>query len=87
MGPGAKSGPGSYQGPVGALPGSAGGVGGGGGSNRASAMYGGGGMGSGNSGDLNSFSWEVWDCIRTVCGYHPRLSLGEFDGFRRGRTR
>lgn len=27
------------------------------------------------SGDQNSFSWEVWDCVRTVCDYHPRLGL------------
>ncbi|KAJ9123690.1 hypothetical protein QFC24_003461 [Naganishia onofrii] len=27
------------------------------------------------AGDYHSWSWEVWDCIRNVCGYHRRLSL------------
>ncbi|KAK4688901.1 type II protein arginine methyltransferase, partial [Tremellales sp. Uapishka_1] len=22
-----------------------------------------------------SSTWEMWDCIRTMCGYHPRLSV------------
>ncbi|TYJ57617.1 hypothetical protein B9479_001699 [Cryptococcus floricola] len=22
-----------------------------------------------------SSTWEMWDCIRTICGYHPRLSV------------
>ncbi|KAL7415886.1 PRMT5 arginine-N-methyltransferase-domain-containing protein [Mrakia frigida] len=22
-----------------------------------------------------SATWEIWDCIRTICGYNPRLSL------------
>lgn len=26
-------------------------------------------------GDYHSWSWEVWDCIRNICGYHRRLSL------------
>jgi protein arginine N-methyltransferase 5 len=26
-------------------------------------------------GDYLSWSWEVWDCIRNICGYHRRLSL------------
>ncbi len=30
------------------------------------------------SGDGSAFAWEMWDCIRSVCGYHPRLSLSEF---------
>jgi protein arginine N-methyltransferase 5 len=38
-------------------------------SNRQSMVIG--------TGDQNSFSWEVWDCVRTVCDYHPRLGLGE----------
>jgi protein arginine N-methyltransferase 5 len=38
-------------------------------SNRQSMIIG--------SGDQNSFSWEVWDCVRNVCDYHPRLGLGE----------
>jgi len=37
-------------------------------SNRQSMVIG--------TGDQNSFSWEVWDCVRTVCDYHPRLGLG-----------
>lgn len=24
-----------------------------------------------------SATWEIWDCIRTICGYNPRLSLSE----------
>ncbi|ADV21175.1 protein arginine N-methyltransferase 5 [Cryptococcus gattii E566] len=27
-----------------------------------------------HGGDLSS-TWEMWDCIRTLCGYHPRLSV------------
>jgi hypothetical protein len=23
-------------------------------------------------------TWEMWDVIRTICGYHPRLSLSKF---------
>ena len=23
-----------------------------------------------------STTWEVWDTIRSICGYHPRLSIG-----------
>jgi protein arginine N-methyltransferase 5 len=34
------------------------------------------------AGDYHSWSWEVWDCIRNVCGYHRRLSLSEFLLFR-----
>lgn len=30
------------------------------------------------AGDYHSWSWEVWDCIRNVCGYHRRLSLSTF---------
>ncbi|WWD18018.1 hypothetical protein CI109_102465 [Kwoniella shandongensis] len=26
------------------------------------------------TGDPSS-TWEMWDCIRTLCGYHPRLSV------------
>ncbi|WVR05771.1 hypothetical protein IAU60_002796 [Kwoniella sp. DSM 27419] len=26
------------------------------------------------TGDPSS-TWEMWDCIRTMCGYHPRLSV------------
>lgn len=37
-------------------------------SNRQSMVIG--------TGDQNSFSWEVWDCVRNVCDYHPRLGLG-----------
>jgi protein arginine N-methyltransferase 5 len=29
-------------------------------------------------GDFHSWSWEVWDCIRNICGYHRRLSLSTF---------
>jgi protein arginine N-methyltransferase 5 len=25
-----------------------------------------------------SATWEIWDVIRTMCGYNPRLSLSEF---------
>jgi protein arginine N-methyltransferase 5 len=38
-------------------------------SNRQSMIVG--------TGDQNSFSWEVWDCVRNVCDYHPRLGLGK----------
>lgn len=24
-----------------------------------------------------SSTWEMWDCIRSLCGYHPRLSVSE----------
>lgn len=24
-----------------------------------------------------SATWEIWDVIRTMCGYNPRLSLSE----------
>jgi protein arginine N-methyltransferase 5 len=24
-----------------------------------------------------SSTWEMWDCVRTLCGYHPRLSVSE----------
>jgi len=27
--------------------------------------------------DGSAFAWEMWDCIRSICGYHPRLSLSE----------
>lgn len=30
--------------------------------------------GGGLTGDPSS-TWEMWDTIRTMCGYHPRLSL------------
>ena len=23
-------------------------------------------------------TWEMWDIIRSICDYHPRLGLGEF---------
>jgi protein arginine N-methyltransferase 5 len=39
-------------------------------SNRQSMIIG--------TGDQNSFSWEVWDCVRNACDYHPRLGLGVF---------
>nr|XP_019049064.1 protein arginine N-methyltransferase 5 [Kwoniella bestiolae CBS 10118]OCF27994.1 protein arginine N-methyltransferase 5 [Kwoniella bestiolae CBS 10118] len=29
---------------------------------------------AGATGDPSS-TWEMWDCIRTLCGYHPRLSV------------
>jgi len=29
------------------------------------------------TGDPSS-TWEMWDCIRTLCGYHPRLSVSEY---------
>ncbi len=38
-------------------------------------------VGGGNnqsSGDPSS-TWEMWDCIRTLCGYHPRLSVSEWN--------
>lgn len=25
-----------------------------------------------------SSTWEMWDCIRSLCGYHPRLSVSEY---------
>jgi protein arginine N-methyltransferase 5 len=28
------------------------------------------------SGDLSS-TWELWDCIRSMCGHHPRLSVSK----------
>lgn len=28
-------------------------------------------------GDLSS-TWEMWDVIRTICGYNPRLSLSRY---------
>lgn len=81
MGPAAmKSGPGSL---ANGFPSNGGGVGDG----RNSQILGSGSVQGGysgspvtavNSGDLNSFSWEVWDAIRTLCGYHPRLGLGKF---------
>jgi hypothetical protein len=42
-------------------------------SNRQSMIVG--------TGDQNSFSWEVWDCVRNVCDYHPRLGLGKSNIF------
>lgn len=33
-----------------------------------------------HGGDLSS-TWEMWDCIRTLCGYHPRLSVSMFESF------
>jgi hypothetical protein len=30
------------------------------------------------TGDGSAFAWEMWDCIRNICGYHPRLSLSEW---------
>ena len=29
------------------------------------------------SGDPSS-TWEMWDCIRKICGYNPRLSVSEY---------
>jgi protein arginine N-methyltransferase 5 len=29
--------------------------------------------------DGSAFAWEMWDCIRSICGYHPRLSLSQLD--------
>jgi protein arginine N-methyltransferase 5 len=34
--------------------------------------------GSALGGDPNS-TWEMWDTIRAICGYHPRLSVSEWD--------
>lgn len=25
-----------------------------------------------------SSTWEMWDCIRALCGYHPRLTVSEY---------
>lgn len=25
-----------------------------------------------------SSTWEMWDCIRSLCGYHPRLTVSEY---------
>lgn len=25
-----------------------------------------------------SSTWEMWDCIRSLCGYHPRLSVSKY---------
>ncbi|WVO17813.1 hypothetical protein L204_105511 [Cryptococcus depauperatus] len=53
---------------------------GGGGNNRivsgTSSMMStpGGGIGTAQNGDPSS-TWEMWDCIRTLCNYHPRLSV------------
>ncbi|WVQ85433.1 hypothetical protein IAT38_007598 [Cryptococcus sp. DSM 104549] len=44
-------------------------------SNASSMMSApGGGVGMAPVGDPSS-TWEMWDCIRTLCGYHPRLSV------------
>lgn len=26
--------------------------------------------------ESNMTTWEMWDTIRTICGYNPRLTLG-----------
>lgn len=30
----------------------------------------------GGGADGSAFAWEMWDVIRSACGYHSRLSLG-----------
>lgn len=27
-----------------------------------------------------SSTWEMWDCIRAMCGYNPRLTISEYQG-------
>jgi protein arginine N-methyltransferase 5 len=32
---------------------------------------------AGSSTDPSS-TWEMWDCIRAMCGYHPRLTVSKY---------
>ena len=34
-------------------------------------------LGSGSPPESNMTTWDMWDTIRTICGYNPRLTLSQ----------
>ena len=34
-------------------------------------------LGGGSPPEANMTTWEMWDTIRTICGYNPRLTLSQ----------
>ena len=35
-------------------------------------------QGAGSPPESNMTTWEMWDTIRTICGYNPRLTLSQY---------
>ena len=51
-----------------------------------SSVDSGSGAGAGSPPESNMTTWEMWDTIRTICGYNPRLTLGECAARERGEV-